>query len=178
MATLKKQVLEKYPNKYFVETGTSLGDSVQVALDCGFEKIITMEINPEKVKNAKKRFSKQIEEGRVTILEGDTVETFPEALKLLDSPATFWLDAHWDEGPRGEYLCPLPIELEEIQKTSVKNHTLLIDDRRLFGVDNTTWGYTIDENGILESISDINPDYKISYEDGCVPNDIIVAEVV
>ena len=178
MATLKKLVLEKYPNKYFVETGTSLGDSVQVALDCGFEKIITMEINPEKVKNAKKRFSDQIKEGRVTILEGDTIKTFPEALKLLDGPATFWLDAHWDEGPRGEYLCPLPIELEEIQKTSVKNHILLIDDRRLFGLDNTTWGYTIDEDGIMESISDINPDYKISYEDGCVPNDIIVAVVV
>ena len=71
----------------------------------------------------------------------------------------------------------LPIG-EEIQKTSIKNHTLLIDDRRLFGVDNTTWGYTIDEDGILESISDINLDYKISYEDGCVPDDIIVAEVV
>lgn len=178
MATLKKRVLEKYPNKYFVETGTSLGDSVQLALNCGFEKIITMEINPEKVERAKKRFSKEIEEGRVTIFQGDTVETFPEALKLLDAPATFWLDAHWDEGPRGEYLCPLPIELEEIQKTSVKNHTLLIDDRRLFGVDNTTWGYTIDEDGILESIFDINSDYKISYEDGCVANDIIVAEVV
>lgn len=178
MASLKKEILEKYPNKYFVETGTHVGNSVQLALDCGFEKIITMEINPEKVEHAKKRFSKEIEEGRVTILQGDTVETFPEALKLLDDRATFWLDAHWDDGPQGEYLCPLPIELEEIQKTSIKNHTLLIDDRRLFGVDNTTWGYTIDEDGILESISDINLDYKISYEDGCVPDDIIVAEVL
>ena len=153
MASLKKEILEKYPNKYFVETGTHVGNSVQLALDCGFEKIITMEINPEKVEHAK-------------------------ALKLLDDRATFWLDAHWDDGPQGEYLCPLPIELEEIQKTSIKNHTLLIDDRRLFGVDNTTWGYTIDEDGILESISDINLDYKISYEDGCVPDDIIVAEVL
>lgn len=178
MASLKKEVLEKYPNKYFVETGTHVGNSVQLALDCGFEKIITMEINPEKVESAKQRFSKEIEDGKVTILQGDTVKTFPEALKLLDDRATFWLDAHWDDGPQGEYLCPLPIELEEIQKTSIKNHTLLIDDRRLFGVDNTTWGYTIDEDGILESISDINSDYKISYEDGCVPNDIIVAEVL
>ncbi len=178
MASLKKEVLKKYQNKYFVETGTHVGNSVQLALDCGFEKIITMEINPEKVEIAKQRFSNEIEEGRVTILEGDTVETFPEALKLLDGTATFWLDAHWDDGPHGEYLCPLPIELEAIQKTSIKNHTLLIDDRRLFGLSGTTWGHTIDEDGILESIADINKDYKISYENGCVPDDIIVAEVV
>ena len=44
MASLKKEILEKYPNKYFVETGTHIGNSVQLALDCGFEKIITMEI--------------------------------------------------------------------------------------------------------------------------------------
>ena len=177
MASLKKEVLEKHPNKYFVETGTHIGNSVQLALDCGFEKIITMEINPEKVERAKKRFSKEIEEGRVTILQGDTVETFPEALKLLDAPATFWLDAHWDDGPKGEYLCPLPIELELLLNNPIKEHTLLIDDRRLFGVPGTTWGHTIDEEGILESIFDINSEYKISYEDGCVSNDIIVAKI-
>ena len=38
-------------------------------------------------------------------------------------------------------------------------------------------GYTIDEDGIMESISDINKDYKISFENGCVPNDIIVAKI-
>tara|TARA_B100000925_G_C21956047_1_gene451240 strand:- start:497 stop:1036 length:540 start_codon:yes stop_codon:yes gene_type:complete len=178
MASLKKEILEKYPNKYFVETGTHIGNSVQLALDCGFEKIITMEINPEKVEHAKERFSKEIEKGRVTILQGDTVETFSKALKLLDDRATFWLDAHWDDGPQGKYLCPLPIELEAIQKTSIKNHTLLIDDRRLFGLSGTTWGHTIDEDGILESIADINKFYKISYENGCVPNDIIVAKVL
>ena len=30
---------------------------------------------------------------------------------------------------------------------------------------------------VLIQISDINLDYKISYEDGCVPNDIIVAKI-
>ena len=47
----------------------------------------------------------------------------------------------------------------------------------MFGDENTTWGYTIDEEGIMESIIDINKDYKISYEDGCIPNDIIVAKI-
>ena len=177
MASLTKKVLEKYSNKYFVETGTHLGNSVQLALDCEFEKVISMEINPEKVAAVNERFSDEIASGRVVILHGDTVDVFPEALKLLDAPATFWLDAHWDDGPKGEYLCPLPIELEEISKHSVKEHTLLIDDRRLFGVNGTTWGFTIDEDGIMELITDINSDYKILYEDGCVANDIIVAKI-
>lgn len=177
MASLSKKVLEKYPNKYFVETGTHIGNSVQLALDCGFEKIITMEINPEKVNHAKERFSEEIENKKVIIFEGDTVDVFPEAIKLLDAPATFWLDAHWDDGPKGEYLCPLPIELELLSNNPIKEHTLLIDDRRLFGVPGTTWGHTIDEEGILESIFDINSEYKISYEDGCVANDIIVAKI-
>lgn len=177
MASLSKKVLEKYLNKYFVETGTYIGNSVQLALDCGFEKIITMEINPEKVNYVKERFSEEIENKKVIIFEGDTVDVFPEAIKLLDAPATFWLDAHWDDGPKGEYLCPLPIELELLLNNPIKEHTLLIDDRRLFGVPGTTWGHTIDEEGILESIFDINSEYKISYEDGCVANDIIVAKI-
>ena len=45
MASLSKEVLEKYPNKYFIETGTHIGNSVRLALDSGIEKIITMEIN-------------------------------------------------------------------------------------------------------------------------------------
>lgn len=177
MASLSKKVLEKYLNKYFVETGTYIGNSVQLALDCGFEKIITMEINPEKVNYVKERFSEEIENKKVIMFEGDTVDVFPEAIKLLDAPATFWLDAHWDDGPKGEYLCPLPIELELLSNNPIKEHTLLIDDRRLFGVPGTTWGHTIDEEGILESIFDINSEYKISYEDGCVANDIIVAKI-
>ena len=177
MASLTKKVLAKYPNKYFVETGTHIGNSVQLALDCGFEKIITMEISTKKVEYARERFSKEIAEGKVTILEGDTINLFKDAIKDLDAPATFWLDAHWDDGPRGKYLCPLPIELECLLNHPIKKHTLLIDDRRMFGDENTTWGYTIDEEGIMESIIDINKDYKISYEDGCIPNDIIVAKI-
>ena len=84
---------------------------------------------------------------------------------------------HWDGDVLGEYKCPLPFELEALLSHPIKKHTLLIDDRRLFGVEGTTWGYTIDEDGIMESISDINKDYKISFENGCVPNDIIVAKV-
>jgi hypothetical protein len=177
MASLQRKVLEKYPNKYFVETGTCWGDTVQLALECGFKKIITMEISAEKVKHNEERFCKEISEGRVEIFYGDTVDIFKDVIAAIDSPATFWLDAHWDDGPKGEYLCPLPIELDILINHPIKEHTILIDDKRLFGVPNTTWGHTIDLDGIIDLLYDINSNYTISYEDGCVPKDIIVAKI-
>jgi|TARA_A100001388_G_scaffold274637_1_gene258618 hypothetical protein len=175
--TLSKSVLSKYKNDIFVETGTLWGEAIEVAIECGFKKIYSMEIDPEKIKFNKKKFKKEIKEGTVEIIEGDTFKIFKDVISKIDSSATFWLDAHWDGDVLGEYKCPLPFELEALLSHPIKKHTLLIDDRRLFGVEGTTWGYTIDEDGIMESISDINKDYKISFENGCVPNDIIVAKV-
>ena len=42
--TLKENVLLKYKNPIFFETGTYLGDSVDLALKVGFSKIISVEI--------------------------------------------------------------------------------------------------------------------------------------
>jgi hypothetical protein len=175
--TLSKEVLGKHKNKNFVETGTLWGEAVEVALECGFEKIYSIEIDPEKVKFNQEKFSKEIEEGRVTIVEGDTFEVFGDVLKKISGKTTFWLDAHWDGDVEGEYKCPLPFELEQISKMRSKSNTLLIDDRRLFGDNGSTWGWEITEDQIIEKVFSINEKYEISYENGHVPNDIIVAKV-
>jgi hypothetical protein len=175
--TLKHEVLQKYKNDIFVETGTLWGDAVQVALDCGFKKIYSIELDPQKVKVNSERFENEIKSGVVTIIEGDTFKVFSRVLKKVTSQATFWLDAHWDGGPVGQYKCPLPFELKALLKHPIKTHTLLIDDRRLFGEIGSNWGEGLDEKVLIESIIKINPDYKISFEDGCIPNDIIVAKV-
>jgi asparagine synthetase B (glutamine-hydrolysing) len=177
MTTLSKKVLEKYKNSVFVETGTLWGESVQLALDCGFTKVYTIELDPEKVKFNRNKFKEEIENGVVEIIEGDTFKVFSDVINNITSRATFWLDAHWDEGPVGEYKCPLPFELKNLLNHSIKNHTLLIDDRRIFGEVGSTWGEGIDESEIIDLIHEINPEYEISYEDGCIPNDIIVAEI-
>ena len=123
-----------------------------------------------------KRFEKEIELGIIEIIEGDTFKVFEDVLNKVDKQATFWLDAHWDGGPtKGEYKCPLPFELELLLNHTIKTHTILVDDKRIIGNPNSTWGDDLDLNLIIESMMDINPDYKISFEDGCIPDDIIVA---
>ena len=125
--TLSKSVLSKYKNDIFVETGTLWGEAVEVAIECGFKKIYTVDIDPEKVKHSRKKFAKEIKSGQVEVLEGDTFKMFPDILKKIDAPATFWLDAHWDGGPMGDYKCPLPFELEALLTHPKKKHTLLVD---------------------------------------------------
>ena len=58
---LSKSVLSKYTNDIFVETGTLWGEAVEVAIECGFKKIYTVEIDPDKVKFSQKKFAKEIE---------------------------------------------------------------------------------------------------------------------
>jgi hypothetical protein len=176
--TLPKEVLTKYKSKNFVETGTLWGDAVQLALECGFEKVYSIEIDPAKVKSNLERFAKEIEEGKVVIIEGDTFEVFGDVLKQIKGTTTFWLDAHWDGDVAGQYKCPLPFELENISKMKSKSHTILIDDRRIFGDKGSTWGWEITEDQIIEKVLAINSKYTISYENGHVPNDIIVAQVI
>tara|TARA_Y100001972_G_C7583625_1_gene292705 strand:+ start:288 stop:875 length:588 start_codon:yes stop_codon:yes gene_type:complete len=185
LTTLSKEVLEKYPNEIFVETGTAGGHGTQIAIECGFKKIYTIENDHNIVLRAQERFKNEIESGVVEIIEGDSFKVFSDILDKIDKPATFWLDAHWEGSNlvgqfgcvKGEYKCPLPFELELFLSHKIKDHTILVDDRRMIGNSNSIWGDNLDLNLILEAIMDINPNYNISYEDGFVPDDIIAAHL-
>ena len=69
------------------------------------------------------------------------------------------------------------MKLQNLMQHPIRTHTILIDDRRLFGQVGSTWGENINEESIINSLIDINPDYQISFEDGCIPDDIIVAQL-
>lgn len=172
-STLSKNVLSKYPNEIFIETGTSVGDGVALALECGFKKIYTIEINPELVLMNRWKFESY--KDRVKVICGDSFQVLKVLLQIIDQPCTFWLDGHWDGGPAGSHRCPLLFELEEIASHHIKNHKILVDDRRLFGDLNHHWGREVTESRVVESLKKINSDYTISYEHGYVPNDIITA---
>ena len=83
--TLSKSVLSKYKNDIFVETGTLWGEAVEVAIECGFKKIYTVEIDPDKVKFSQQKFAKEIESGQVEVIEGDTFKVFPDLIKKVDA---------------------------------------------------------------------------------------------
>ena len=144
----------------FIETGCLHGDGVQAALDAGFARVITIELDRTNADHVRRRFA-----GRpVTVIDGDTCAMLPRVLESLNEPATFWLDAHPAQST------PILIELASLARHAIRTHTLLIDDRRLFG---NVW--MVGENEIRAAIHAINSEYVVSYADGFVSNDIIVA---
>ncbi|MEY2924119.1 MAG: hypothetical protein RLZZ337_667 [Bacteroidota bacterium] len=191
MSNIKIEYLQKYGlGKVFVETGTYLGDTVQLALDAGFDLIHTIEVDQGMFNKCQERFKNN---NKVKLWFGDSVDFIPKIVDGLTSPATFWLDAH-ASGPLagGRYArCPLVLELEAIyvreklqaaetrseeqhEKSSIDSHTIMIDDRRLFG--SAEWGF-VQEKEIMDLLFAINPNYNIHYLDGHQPNDIICATV-
>lgn len=165
--------LAKYLNPIFVETGTYKGDGIAKALAAGFEKIYSIEVAREFYDKALKRFQVEIDSGRVEIILGDSLSCLSNVISKIDRNITFWLDAHTQEGNKGDKPCPLYEELDAIASHKIKTHTLLIDDLRLF--QGKGWGKSVSLNTIINKIKQINNDYCISYENGQVENDVLVA---
>jgi hypothetical protein len=172
--TLHREVLNKYLNPYFFETGTASGACVVLALSCGFNKIFSIEIDRNRQEQNMRFFSKEIADNKVKLYTGDSLLLLPEIIHEMDKPTTFWLDAHVDEGVNGIKKCPLYEELEAISKSPIKNHTIMIDDLNYFGTHNH-WGEGISLDTIKGKLLQINPNYKFALENGHVPNDILVA---
>ena len=175
--TLTEKVLSKYVNHTFVETGTYLGDSVELALKLGFEKVISIELMEELQNKNIEKFGSYVNEGRLDLVIGDTSILFNDIVHSLKERATFWLDAHQDLGPQGIKKCPLYDELDSIEKSSIKDHTIMIDDMRCLG-GRIKWSEGITIEGIKEKILKINENYKIVFE--CSPfgpQDIMVAYI-
>lgn len=150
----------------FFETGTSFGDTVQTALDCGFEQIYSVEFDEPTFLKSQKRFEKL---DNVVIYKGDSVTALKMVLPFLTDPVVFWLDAHPDCGLG---CTPLLDELEVI-----KGHeglvTILIDDMRLMG--KGKWS-EVTLLKILDKLTEINPNFNIEFIDNQrAKGDILVA---
>jgi len=173
--SLKKEVLEKYVNHTFFETGTYLGDAVKLAMEVGFKEIISIEIDPELQLRNLTNLQNDSFKGKLTLLTGDSFELVPYHIPRLTERTTFWLDAHVDFGIEGKKRCPLYDELYSIGQSPIKDHTILIDDLRCFGVG--LWGEGISLEGAKEIILGINPNYQFAIENGIEANDILVAYI-
>lgn len=168
--SLKKELLSKHPNRIFIETGSQYGHGIDVALQCDFEKIYSVDIDSKYHAHCTNRFPEQIESKQLELFIGDSAKMLKNILDQIDEPATFWLDAHGGWGGGGT-ICPLIPELKQISEHHIKTHTILIDDRRMFG---KYWGVGLSEQDVIDLVKDINEDYKIEYANGSEPKDIIV----
>ena len=171
-ATSKIYTFLLYPNSVFVETGTLYGDGVQNALLTGFKEIHSIELSPKYYFFTKERFDNQ---SNIHIHLGDSGKILYEVIREIAAPITFWLDAQFcgHDTARGAKMTPILEELEQIKRHPIKTHTILIDDVRLFG----TWYFDhVAKEEILQKLYEINPNYTITYADGFVENDILVAQ--
>ena len=173
--TLPMSMLKKYAKQMFIETGTYDGRTVKMALDAGFEHVISIETDEHLFKVAMNRFNG---DDRVSLILGDSVQNLTSISGWLMYPALFWLDAHVQESYTwGSKMVPLLDELDVLIASDNKhmhNATIMIDDMRCIGV--ATGWENITRDMITERIFKINKDYTIVYEDSKVaPADIMVA---
>ena len=147
----RKELFSKYKlnNKIFFETGTHKGESVQLALDLGYEKVLSVELLFQYHNECYYLF---IDEPKVKLFFGHSNDKMEEMLELVDSPALFWLDGHVD-GVSADCLWN---ELEYIKNHPIKTHTIIVDDIPL---------YFGDGSEVKKKILEINPNYKFIVED-------------
>lgn len=165
------ELFRKFKQRIMIETGTFYGTGVLMGLEVGMS-VQSIELSQELHEAAKKRLK-----GLPAILVlGDSGKVLSELLRNIDEPVMFWLDGHCSGGEtaKGEQSTPILKELEQIGGHHVKDHTILIDDVRLFGsceFDHISMG------DIVSALWTINPKYALTLETGNddLPNDIIAA---
>lgn len=168
----------KYISKNFIESGTYHGSGCINAIKSGFQNIYSIELLPENHDISTKNINKFICDNNIDInielLIGNSITVLPKLLDKINNKCTFWLDGH-DYGldVKG---CPLYEEIDTISKHRIKDHIILIDDLRIIRKD--AWGTkNINLKTIIDKIMTINPNYRISYENGYIENDVLVAMV-
>lgn len=145
--------------------------AINAAITCGFNTIISLEISEMWYEHCMNLFKSHT---NVYLYNADSSIHLYDVIKEVDTPITFWLDGHWSGGDTGFGKDKYPIlsELKQIARHHRKDHTILIDDVRLF---NSQWG--LSDRVIKDYLLRINPYFKFKYEDGYVQNDVLVAKV-
>jgi hypothetical protein len=74
-------------------------------------------------------------DGRLTLINSDSVEALHKLMPTIDQTVCFWLDAHAgaQKYARGVIDVPLLQELEAIKNHPIKNHIIAVDDAHLLG---------------------------------------------
>jgi len=168
--------LQKYREygDVLVETGTYRGDTVAMALNLGFRRVVSIEFVESLFLACVDRFRNT---PAVTLLHGRSKEKLPEVLQGIDTRCVFWLDAHYSYGygddEAGVAYCPVLDELGVIGKHHIKDHCILIDDIRLIG--QQFGNLTLEQ--LQERILEINPEYRLSFDFGFTADDILVARI-
>jgi hypothetical protein len=168
--SLTKNIFLKYPNDYFIETGSYMGDGISLAIESKFKNIISIELSENFFNFCTEKFKSN---ENVHLYLGDSEIILRDIITNIDKPITFWLDGHYSAcgTALGLHESPLMYELNIIKEHNIKNHTIIIDDLRCW----VKPQYEFDVNDVINKLKEINPNYEFIYEDGYIENDVLVA---
>lgn len=167
------ELFSKYPNRWFVETGTFNGVSVEMALEAGFQHIRSVEMSEPLHKKAVERLGHH---PNVQLYLGDSRERLADMTADINEPITFWLDAHgcMETDCVGDTTStPVVAELAVIARHPRNDHTILIDDMRCC---ENRWPNVLQQD-IIDACLKVNPMYSIHYEPSVTKHDILVARL-
>ena len=146
----------------FVETGTYMGDMIEVQKRY-FNRLFSIELGEDLYKKAKKRFEN---DPRIKIVLGDSGKVLPNVMKDIDEPAVFWLDGHYSAGitAQGDKDCPIFEEINSIFDGKGHDHIILIDDARCF----VGQGDYPTVEALTEHVRSKNPQYQVEVRDDII----------
>lgn len=172
MIPLKNWLFDHFRTKdehcYFIETGTSIGGGVKLALETGYDRVFSMEKDVSVFRTALQTFD---QDDRVVLINSDSVAELPVVLRMVSEPCVFWLDAHDVE--RGE--CSILGELDAIMRGPITTGTIMIDDWEDFG---TPKHGNISKQQVIDAVRAVNSNYQIAcyFGEAGAPN-VLVATI-
>ena len=150
-----KNIFRKYA--YFVETGIWKGDTT-FEMEKLFEKVFAIELNKNYLEDVKSRYNGN----KIKFLEGKTEELIGPLCKKLDKRTIFFLDAHTDRNPPdwlgATNYVPIFEELKDIMKNFNEEAIIIVDDVKLFGINQRGWKDMNEEN-IINIVKERLSDY-------------------
>ncbi|WP_295442891.1 class I SAM-dependent methyltransferase [uncultured Thiodictyon sp.] len=112
----------------FVETGTYLGETTRWA-SAHFRQVFSIELSEALYRQAAINLS---DLQNVTLMQGNSGTRLADALRLIQTPALFWLDGHYSFGVTAgeQHECPVLSELRALAGRG--EDIVLIDDAHMF----------------------------------------------
>jgi hypothetical protein len=157
-------------NDILVETGTGSGKGCLAAINVGFKDVYTIEIDEDKYSQNLKSLINYYTQ--IHMYLGDSITVLPAILKLINSKATFLLDAHITDLSQihGSIVCPILRELELVLEHGKKigvRHSLIIDDIADFNGKKDV-NNNLSVNDLKQLILKYDPTYNITTNRRCI----------
>lgn len=162
----------------FIETGTFNGETI-LALEPYFDRLHTIEISEKYYNNTKNKYNGD----KINFILGDSSIVFESLLPTINEKCIFFLDGHWSSGDTGRSSvdCPLNEEINNINNLFQHEAIIIIDDVRLFGLDQSSgklcedWS-NINKNNLLDILK-LRTDKYYHKDSECAKDDRLIIHI-